>query len=58
MTNRTIQEHNHGSEMSNIRILNSLTDPRVGGPQVRALGIAKRLRKRDIEDSVPPAGGH
>jgi Glycosyltransferase len=32
-----------------MRVLNSLTDPRVGGPQVRALGVAKRLRERDIE---------
>ena len=32
-----------------MRVLNSLTDPRVGGPQVRALGVAKHLRERDIE---------
>ena len=32
-----------------MRVLNSLTDPRVGGPQVRALGVAKRLRERGIE---------
>jgi glycosyltransferase involved in cell wall biosynthesis len=32
-----------------MRVLNSLTDPRVGGPQVLALGVAKRLRERDIE---------
>ena len=32
-----------------MNVLNSLTDPRVGGPQVLALGVAKRLRERDIE---------
>jgi glycosyltransferase involved in cell wall biosynthesis len=32
-----------------MRVLNSLTDPRVGGPQVLALGVAKRLREHDIE---------
>lgn len=32
-----------------MRVLNSLTDPRVGGPQIRALGVAKHLRERDIE---------
>lgn len=32
-----------------IRIVNSLADPRVGGPHVRSLAVAKELRKHDIE---------
>lgn len=32
-----------------MRVLNSLIDPRVGGPQLRALTVAEGLRKRDIE---------
>ena len=32
-----------------MHVLNSLTDPRVGGPQVLALGVAKRLREHGIE---------
>ena len=32
-----------------MRVLNSLTDPRIGGPLVRALGVAKGLREHDIE---------
>ena len=32
-----------------MRVLNSLTDPRVGGPQVRGLGVAKNLREHDVE---------
>jgi glycosyltransferase involved in cell wall biosynthesis len=32
-----------------MRVLNSLTDPRVGGPQVLALGVAERLREHGIE---------
>lgn len=31
------------------RVLNSLVDPRIGGPQIRALEVAKRLRERGIE---------
>ncbi|AFO55394.1 MULTISPECIES: glycosyltransferase [unclassified Natrinema] len=32
-----------------MRVLNSLADPRVGGPQLRALAVAKGLRDRGIE---------
>lgn len=32
-----------------MRVLNSLIDPRVGGPQLRALTIAEELREWDIE---------
>lgn len=36
---------------SDIHVLNSLTDPRMGGPQRRALSVARRLRTRGIETS-------
>jgi len=32
-----------------MRVLNSVTDPRMGGPQRRSLDVATRLRTRDIE---------
>lgn len=32
-----------------MRVLNSLTDPRLGGPQIRSLAIAKHLRFKGIE---------
>ncbi|QLD87465.1 glycosyltransferase family 4 protein [Natronomonas halophila] len=32
-----------------MRVLNSVTDPRMGGPQRRSLQVAGSLRKRDIE---------
>lgn len=32
-----------------LRILNSMIDPRVGGPQLRSLAVAKRLRKKGVE---------
>ncbi|WP_209309503.1 glycosyltransferase family 4 protein [Haloarcula amylovorans] len=32
-----------------IRILHSLTDPRVGGPQIRSLNVAKKLREHNVE---------
>lgn len=34
-----------------IHILNSVTDPRMGGPQRRALSVARQLRTRGIETS-------
>lgn len=32
-----------------MRVLTSLTDPRLGGPQIRSLAVAKKLRSRGIE---------
>ncbi|WP_254546622.1 glycosyltransferase family 4 protein [Halomarina pelagica] len=32
-----------------MRVLNSLPDPRVGGPQLRSLSVAERLRSRGVE---------
>lgn len=32
-----------------MRVLNSITDPRIGGPQQRALNVAKKLQDRGIE---------
>ncbi|WP_227379429.1 glycosyltransferase family 4 protein [Haladaptatus halobius] len=34
-----------------MRVLNCLPDPRVGGPQLRALSVAEKLRERGIETS-------
>ena len=33
----------------NLRVLNSLTEPRVGGPHLRSLDVARRLRERGVE---------
>jgi len=40
-----------------MRVLSSITDPRMGGPQRRSLDVARRLRERDIEtDFLIPTG--
>jgi glycosyltransferase involved in cell wall biosynthesis len=39
---------NVGNEIP-MRVLSSVTDPRIGGPQRRSLDVARQLRTRDIE---------
>ncbi|WP_276253190.1 glycosyltransferase family 4 protein [Halomontanus rarus] len=36
-------------ETGPLRVLNTLTDPRVGGPQIRSLAVARALDEYDIE---------
>lgn len=46
-------------EEDHIRILSSVTDPRIGGPQRRILDVACRLRDRNIETEllIPKGNG-
>lgn len=32
-----------------MRVLNAIIDPRIGGPQLRALSVAKKLREEEVE---------